>query len=293
MPVEIFFSYSHEDALLVDQLEKHLALLKRQGIIDMWRDRDIGAGMEWAGEIDAHLNTAQIILLLVSSNFMASDYCYSSEMKRAMERHEAGVARVIPVILRPVDWQEAPFGKLQALPAGGKPITDPSWSSQDEAFFNVAEGIRIAVEKLTKTESLHVVPIRVDRGAADRKVDEARKKVQQWGERMVEGQWDWHLLGAALQLAHEAIENDRNYQRAWTLLADLYHRVGKRELALECLKKSKSLATPGPNSPGRFYNEVEYNITYDYPYNAAGGLKFQSPPPWFEEKYQRYWSLSY
>ena len=85
--------------------------------------------------------------MLVSADFMASDYCYDVEMQRAMARHEAQEARVIPVILRPVDWQEAPFGKLQALPTDGKPITD--WSNQDTAFVNVASGIRTVAQELT------------------------------------------------------------------------------------------------------------------------------------------------
>jgi tetratricopeptide (TPR) repeat protein len=97
-------------------------------------------------EINQHLNSAQIILLLVSPDSMDSDYCYGIEIKRAVERHERGEARVIPIILRAVYWREAPFGKLQALPKDAKPIT--SWPDRDEAFFNVVEGIRKAVEEL-------------------------------------------------------------------------------------------------------------------------------------------------
>jgi len=139
MPVKIFFSYAHEDEKLKIELEKQLSLLKWQGLIDIWHDRDISAGAEWAREIDQYLNTADIILLLVSPDFMASDYCYRKEMKRAMERHERGEARVIPVILRPIYWQGAPIGKLQALPPDGKPVTGSRWHDLDEAFFTVAE----------------------------------------------------------------------------------------------------------------------------------------------------------
>jgi hypothetical protein len=145
--LEVFFSYAHEDEKLRDELVKHLSLLKRQGVIRDWHDRQITAGTEWAGAIDAHLQSAQIILMLVSADFMASDYCYDVEMQRAMERHEAREARVIPVILRPVDWQGAPFGKLQALPTDGKPITN--WPNQDAAFVNVARGIRAVAQELT------------------------------------------------------------------------------------------------------------------------------------------------
>lgn len=108
--VNLFFSYSHKDESLRDQLETHLSLLKREGVINAWHDRQIGAGREWAGEVDVQLKSAQIILLLISSDFLASDYCYDVELKAALERHNSGEARVIPIILRPVDWQT---GRLQ------------------------------------------------------------------------------------------------------------------------------------------------------------------------------------
>ena len=144
--IEVFYSYSHKDEALRDELNKHLALLKRQRVIRDWHDRRIAAGTEWSGQIDEHVNSAGIILLMVSADFMASDYCWDVEMSRAMERHEAGEAVVIPVILRAVDWHSAPFSKLQALPKDGKPVT--SWPNLDEAFTNIATGIRGAVERL-------------------------------------------------------------------------------------------------------------------------------------------------
>jgi hypothetical protein len=145
-PISLFYSYSHKDEALRDELETHLTLLRRQGVISGWHDRRIAAGTEWKGQIDHHLEAADVILLLVSSDFLASDYCWDVETKRAMDRHEAGTARVIPVILRPCDWQSAPFGKLQALPKDAKPVT--SWKDRDEAFTDVARGIRNAVTGL-------------------------------------------------------------------------------------------------------------------------------------------------
>ena len=144
-PVEVFFSYAHEDERLRDQLEKHLSILKRQGVIAGWHDRKIGAGKEWALEINEHLESAQIILLLVSASFLASDYCHDMEMRRALERHNRGEAVIIPVLLRPVDWHGALFGKLQALPKNAKPVT--TWWNRDEAFRNIAEGIRRSIEE--------------------------------------------------------------------------------------------------------------------------------------------------
>jgi tetratricopeptide (TPR) repeat protein len=148
--IEVFFSYSHRDEELRDELSKHLALLKRQGIITAWHDRKIGAGKEWENEIDEHLNTADIILLLISSDFLASDYCYDVEVQAAMKRHNDGDARVIPVILRPVDLKGAPFGKLQALPRDARPVTD--WPNRDQAFLNIAQGIRVAAEELVLSQ---------------------------------------------------------------------------------------------------------------------------------------------
>lgn len=144
-PIHLFYSYSHKDEQLRDELEKHLMGLKRQGIITDWYDRDIRAGDEWKRQINSHLNTADIILLLVSADFLASDYCYSIELASALQRQEHGSARVIPIILRPVDWSVAPFGQLQALPTNAKPIT--LWANRDEAFENVAKGIRAVVEQ--------------------------------------------------------------------------------------------------------------------------------------------------
>ncbi|MHC5723945.1 MAG: TIR domain-containing protein, partial [Nostoc sp.] len=150
--IELFISYSHRDEMLRDQLAKHLTLLARQQVISAWHDRDISAGTEWASEISTHLETSQVILLLISSDFLASDYCYDIELSRAMERHESGEARVIPVILRPVDWTNAPFGRLQALPNNAKPIT--SWENQDLAFANVVKGIRLVCEELLREEQV-------------------------------------------------------------------------------------------------------------------------------------------
>src|SRR5215470_15118354 len=120
---EIFYSYAHRDEYWRKKLEIHLSTLKRQGLITDWHDRNIGTGKEWAKEIDKHINTANIILLIISPDFIASDYCYSVEMQRALERHAAHEARVIPIILRPVNWEGTPMHKLQALPKNAKAIT--------------------------------------------------------------------------------------------------------------------------------------------------------------------------
>ncbi|SAL80666.1 TIR domain protein [Caballeronia peredens] len=143
--VNIFFSYSHKDEVVRNELEAHLASLRHQGLIESWHDRRITAGDEVDNAIFEKLESANIILLLVSSDFINSSYCYSKEMERAMERHRAGTARVIPIIVRHCDWMRTPFGKLLAAPRDGKPIL--SWPDRDEALADVARQIREAVEE--------------------------------------------------------------------------------------------------------------------------------------------------
>jgi tetratricopeptide (TPR) repeat protein len=147
-PIEIFCSYAHEDESWLRKLETHLSLLKRQGLISLWYDRLIVPGTDWAHTIDMHLETASVILLLVSADFFASDYCYGIEMQRALERQEAGEARVLPILVRPVEgWQQAPFAHLQALPTDARPLA--VWRNKDTALADVAAGIRrVIVEEL-------------------------------------------------------------------------------------------------------------------------------------------------
>jgi len=147
-PVKLFYSYSHKDENLRKELVNHLTILERQGVLASWHDRDIEAGAEWNQEIERHLNESQIILLLISSDFIASPFCWDNEMACAMERHEASKAVVIPIILRSCDWKGAPFGKLQWLPKDMKPVD--KWSNRDQAFTNVAQGIRKVAEKLAQ-----------------------------------------------------------------------------------------------------------------------------------------------
>lgn len=156
MAIKIFCCYAHEDEALLNKLRAQLRPLEREGLIELWHDRDISAGTEWEREIDTCLNTAGIILLLVSPDFMNSDYCYSIEMKRALEGHERGKACVIPIILRPIDLKGAPFEKLQVLPTNAKAIT--SWRNRDKAFLDVEEGIRKDIQQMTP-QSEEPVPL--------------------------------------------------------------------------------------------------------------------------------------
>lgn len=142
---KLFFSYCHVDEALRDRLEKHLSMMKNQGLIETWHDRGIMAGDDLDTSIDVNLETSDIILLLVTADFLASKYCFSKEMKRALERQREGTARVIAVILEHCDWQSAPFAKSLVVPKDGKPVT--SWANEAEAWTDVTKQIRTVVEQ--------------------------------------------------------------------------------------------------------------------------------------------------
>jgi hypothetical protein len=165
-PISLFYSYSHRDEELRKKLEDHLAALRWSEKIAEWHDRNIDVGDEWAKEIDLNLTSADIILLLVSASFIASKYCWSVEMKKALERHDNGEAKVIPIILRPCAWQTTPFAKLQAAPEDAKPVT--SWSDPDEALYNVARKIERAVTDLQQRRR-EQKQIEAERRAAEQK----------------------------------------------------------------------------------------------------------------------------
>jgi tetratricopeptide (TPR) repeat protein len=155
--LEIFCSYAHLDEALRNKLDRQLSPLRREGKIKSWFDRMIEAGEEWKGKIDEHLNSADIILLLISADFIHSDYCYDIEMARALERQGKGEARVIPVILRPCAWERTQFAHIQALPADAKPVT--SWSNEDEALLSAAQGIGKVVDELLTPSARKAVPV--------------------------------------------------------------------------------------------------------------------------------------
>ncbi|MEO1394933.1 MAG: toll/interleukin-1 receptor domain-containing protein [Cyanobacteria bacterium J06634_5] len=144
--LRLFYSYSHKDEILRDQLDTHLKILERQGLIQSWHDRRILGGEDWAQEIDTNLQQADIVLLLISADFIASDYCYNIEMEQAMERHQAGKAKVIPVLVRAADFSGTPFKDLQGFPTDMKAVTQ--WSDRDSAWLNVETGIKNAIDAI-------------------------------------------------------------------------------------------------------------------------------------------------
>ena len=138
--MEAFISYCHKDEAALGRLHTHLAVLRRDGRIDSWYDREILAGEDLDAEIKHKLESSGIILLLISPDFLASDYCVDEEMRRALERNRAGEARVIPIIVEPCDWASTPLRDLKALPRDGNPISE--WANQNKAYLDVVQELR-------------------------------------------------------------------------------------------------------------------------------------------------------
>lgn len=161
MTKQVFISYAHEDTDYQQELIKHLSTLIRQKLIETWWDRQIVPGQSWAKEINNNLDKSELIIFLISSDFLASDYSQDIEVKRAMELHAEGKTTLVPVILRNCDWENTAFGQFQALPLHGKPIKN--WDDKDEAYFNIVKGIRNILSKnksdiINKEENSHPIP---------------------------------------------------------------------------------------------------------------------------------------
>lgn len=144
--IKLFYGYAHEDESYRGELEKHLAVLKKRGVIEEWYDRKLIAGEDLDSEILQKIEESDIILFLISSDFLNSEYCYDKELEKALELQEEGKATLIAIVIRPVDWKGAPFENFVMLPTDAKPVT--TWSNRDEAWTDVAKGIRLVCEKL-------------------------------------------------------------------------------------------------------------------------------------------------
>lgn len=231
-PIHIFYSYAKEDELLVNELEKHLSTLKRQGYITAWDKRNISAGTESASAISIHLNAADIILLLVSADFIASDYCYGEEMQRALERHEEETARVVPIIFRPVDWEDTPFSKLRALPSNGTSVSE--WALQDAAFKDIAQGIRKIVDELRAIQPKERLP-----QPASSPFERASTKPEH--EQSAPQESKITTLRSSPFLFNQVLSDPREF----------YGRVRERETLLNRTWKAASTSIVGPRRIGK------------------------------------------
>lgn len=164
-PLRLFISYSHRDEAACERMLVHLALLKRQGLIDAWHDRRIAAGADLDESISTELETADVVLCLVSADFLASNYCYTREMMRALERRKEGSCEVFPVIVGVCEWKHSPLGSLLVLPKDGLPVV--KHAHEDDAWLQVAQAIRARIGDATsappspssRTQRTSVTPV--------------------------------------------------------------------------------------------------------------------------------------
>lgn len=296
--VKLFISYAHLDIDFQKELVEHLANLRRQGMVEDWHDRKIMAGEKWAGKIDEALNEAQIILLLISSSFMNSNYCHDIEMVRAMERYHAGEAEVIPIVIRECDWTGAPFSQLQALPKDAKPVDN--WSKHDPAWADVVRGIRTAIEALQeKMKAL----FRAETGLSEALADELFERLatvskEKWAniyarcKPNVAGNTPANIWQAALELLR--LNHSR---RGLDFVAELGHQFKRPELTKWAQQASAhfniSIAEPAlHSSSGTLLFQVEPLESHPGSYNLHAWLwqnnvvkeplteTNQDPKPW-------------
>ncbi len=261
--VEVFYSYAHEDETLRNELDKHLSFLKHEGLINSWYDHNIAAGEEKTQQINAHLNTAHLILLLISPDFIASNNLYEVQMQRAIERQRIGEAYVVPVLLRPVDYKGTPFSKLKVLPSDERPVT--SWPNSDEAFYNIARGIRQAVRELTKTATTLQQPHSFSQ--ANLPVPPARNNKQE----LAEGQAHYKAgrYKEALASFEQAIQIDHISERAYHGKGDALRRLNRYEEALTALERAIQL---DPNLAMAYFSKGQLLARLNRPAEALTAL---------------------
>lgn len=151
----VFLSYSHKDENIREELATHMHSLIRSNLISTWSDKMIVPGQDWEQEIIHNIETADIILLLVSADFIKSDYCFDKEVKLAVKRTEQNDAILVPIIARTCNWKDTPFAKFQVLPTGAKPIN--SWSDKDEAYTDIVIGLKKLI-KASKVKEKNKTP---------------------------------------------------------------------------------------------------------------------------------------
>lgn len=226
-----FISYSHKDANLLTQLHEHLAALRRQGLLDTWTDREICAGDVIDDHVSAEIEDAELYLLLVSSSFINSNYCFDKEFARALVRQKAGKARIVPVIVRECDWQIPELRQFKALPEDGKAVVSRHWHSMDEGFRNVADGLRSLLEKQPGSEPAQ--PRAANQAKAHRKRPDANIHDVHAGCNVVVGHardssstGDVHLYWLMVSFTNES----PTAQEGWTL--ELFFPV---QIPIQCV----------------------------------------------------------
>jgi Tfp pilus assembly protein PilF len=253
--VEIFISYSHLNRSLLPELCNALSALRREGALLHWDDRQIDPGEKWGDKIDQQLNSADVILLLISAGFIASDYCYAIEMQRAMQRLEAHEAEVVPIIVEDCDWSNLKFAKLQVLPDGATAVT--LWDNRAAAWTSVAKGIRKVVEKVSAKRQAAAVTPPAEKAASEVKIPTSGKIGQKWGTR----QTVWNV-------PHN---RNKNFTGRETIL------VGLHEALASGGRAALTQALTGLGGVGKTQTAVEYAYRYRGDYDLVWWIQAEEP----------------
>ena len=269
-PLKLFYCYAHEDRLFCQELDVHLAGLKRQHLLTTWYDGEIKGGAEWEQEINRHLSTSDLIILFVSPHFLHSDYCYDIEMKRALERHEAGTVRVIPILVRPVYWQGAPFSNLQLLPTEAQPVS--LWPNRDAVWLEIVREVHaLALDLQAALKTKLEQQFRGDEPPAKQKQYEEALAAF---ERVIEldptrasayidkgnALYKLRRYEEALEAFSRALELDPGYVLAYTSKGDVLYTLKRYEEALASYNRAIELDptyTEAHESRGRVLYELK------------------------------------
>ena len=263
-PISLFYSYSHKDEELRLRLETHLAALRRGGLIAEWHDRKLEPGDAWKAEIDRHLTSADIVLLLVSSDFIASDYCWGEEMTKALARHARDEARVIPVILRHCHWRSTPLASLQAVPKDAKPIK--SWPDEDEAFDDVVAAIERSVQETRRRTEEET---RAEEEARERALEQARGRALE------------QARGRAEEDARQRKARHQGEEEARQLAEEEARRQLEEDAGRRAEEQQQRAATqtsiPSERAPGTVFRDIDAPWCPELVVIPAGSFVMGSP----------------
>lgn len=261
--INLFIAYAPEDEALKEQLEKHLGILKRNQFIDIWHNRRIEADADWSQRISQYLDTSQVILLLISPDFLASDYLYQTELKAALKKHYARQATVIPILLRPCVWQLPELEILNVLPANQEAVTSKAWETTDAAFQQIVEGI--------KKEVITYLPLRTTQAPSDTPTNKFGSPINLQVAKIAIALAAILLLGYFILPIITNLFSDRNTP---TTAQHTENSTASNEQKNKSANKytlNTSAATPVTFSPGDFQYERVYSVVKGNIEDIGGG----------------------
>ena len=268
--MKAFISYSHKDEGALERLHTHLAMLRRDGHIDEWYDREILAGDDINKEISEELESCELFLALISPDFLASNYCYETEMKRALERHDAGKVRVVPIIIEACDWKVTPLGKLKALPRDGMPIGE--WTNQNTAYLDVVTELRRIL-----VENERMVPPVVPQPAFESSSPDRRYRVKHDFDDIDRSDFrvkayndirDYFISAVAEIDGIEGIRGRYTETSTWSFTCTVINKAMNRGTAHITVHASNGNMGMG---------DIYYSFSENAPYNTAnGGFRVES-----------------